>query len=86
MDPIEVIVGDTVIIEGAYACHPLFREHVDLTVFLSIDSAEQTRRIHEREGELASQVFKERWIPMEERYIAFYNIPEYCDLVFNMYE
>jgi uridine kinase len=86
MDPIEVIVGDTVIIEGAYACHPLFREHVDLTVFLSIDSAEQTRRIHEREGELASQVFKERWIPMEERYIAFYNIPEYCDLAFNMYE
>ncbi|MGI6507672.1 MAG: uridine kinase family protein [Saccharofermentanales bacterium] len=85
-DPIEVIPGDTVVIEGAYACHPRFREHYDLTVFLSIDPAEQLKRILEREGEMTARVFRERWIPMEERYIAFYQIPEHCDMVFNVCE
>ncbi|HHW93909.1 MAG TPA: hypothetical protein GX734_05375 [Clostridiaceae bacterium] len=85
-DPIEIIVGETVIVEGAYACHPRFRDHYDLTVFLSIDSAEQLKRIGEREGGTTARVFKERWIPMEERYIAYYQIPEHCDLVFETYD
>lgn len=81
-EPIEIVLGDTVILEGAYACHPRFRDYIDLTVFVSIDPGEQMKRLREREGESVARVFSERWIPREEHYIAFYHLPEYCDFVF----
>lgn len=69
------------IVEGAYACHPALWDLYDLRVFLTIDKEEQRRRIVERNGEQAAQMFFERWIPMEEHYISSFNIPERCDLV-----
>jgi len=82
-DPIEVRLTDIVIIEGAYACHPLFRAYYDLCIFLSVDPATQAARILRRNGASLAQMFARNWIPWEERYITFFRIPQHCDLVFN---
>ncbi len=80
-NPIPVELTDVVIIEGAYACHPRFRDHYDLRVFLSVDSTTQIARIRERNGEQFTKMFTDLWIPLEERYIEYFQIPEHCDLV-----
>lgn len=69
------------IVEGAYSLHPLFGDYADLSIFIDINNAEQLRRISERDGEAAAAVFAERWIPLEEKYIEYYALPERCELV-----
>ena len=71
------------VVEGAYSCHPLLFDSYDLTVFLSVDNAEQSRRILSRNGRAGAAVFVEKWIPLEERYFAAYNIRERCALSFD---
>lgn len=57
------------IVEGAYSLHPKFGNYADLKVFYDISPAEQMRRIRLRNGERGAQVFRDRWIPLEEHYI-----------------
>ena len=70
------------IVEGSYSCHPVLNGYYDLSVFLSVDAAEQIRRIRQRNGADNVQMFQERWIPMEERYFQSFRIQETCDLRF----
>ncbi len=69
------------IIEGSYSCHPIFGEYADITAFCDIDAAEQEARILKRNGEKWLGVFKERWIPMEERYFKHFGIIENADVI-----
>ncbi len=69
-----------VIIEGAYSLHPAFGSYFDLAVFFDIDPQEQIKRITERNGAEKLVSFTERWIPMEERYIAACNVAERCHM------
>lgn len=69
------------LIEGSYSCHPRFRDDYDLTVFLTLDSREQSRRIERRNG-LSAESFRELWIPLEEAYFEAFAIQESCDMVF----
>ena len=69
------------IAEGAYSCHPLFGNYMALRVFCTVDSAEQIRRINQRDGTQSAKVFAARWIPMEERYFTAYRIPENADII-----
>lgn len=69
------------IIEGSYSCHPALWEYYGLRVFLTVDPEEQLRRIERRNGEDALTAFRERWIPLEEKYFAALNIAKRCDLV-----
>ena len=83
---IQVTPHPVTVIEGAYCCHPLLADSYDLTVFLNIGKAEQSRRILDRNGELGSVIFAQKWIPMEERYFAAYAVKERCGLSFDTEE
>lgn len=72
------------IVEGSYSCHPALWDFYDFRVFLNVNSEEQVRRIRCRNGEEAFLQFRDRWIPLEERYFSTFRIKERCDFVFEM--
>ena len=74
------------IVEGSYCCHPALWEYYNLRVFLTVDTEEQLRRIEKRNGADALTAFRERWIPLEEKYFAALNIAERCGLVLDTRE
>ena len=69
------------IVEGAYSLHPKFGDYADLKVFYDIAPGEQMRRITLRNGEARAQIFRQRWIPLEENYIRSFDIPRRADLI-----
>jgi thymidylate kinase len=71
------------VVEGAYSCHPYFGNYADITVFSDVNAEEQMKRIYKRNGEKMAQMFKERWIPLEERYFQKYKTPLNTDLILN---
>lgn len=78
--PVTVTPGALTVIEGSYSCHPELWEHYDLRLFLTVDPAEQMRRITLRNGAYA-KVFQERWIPLEESYFSAFDLENRCDLL-----
>ena len=66
--------------EGAYSCHPLFGNYMDLRVFSDVPPEEQLARIESRNGAEALEAFRTRWIPMEESYFAAFGIREHAHL------
>ena len=77
-EPISIPHAPVTVIEGSYSCHPDLRESYDLCLFTTIDPAEQEGRLLAREGEAKLEVFKARWIPMEEAYFKAFDVPAYC--------
>lgn len=65
---IEVQPAAVNIVEGTYSTTPRFGSPYDITVFVTTDAATQERRIRERNGDAGWQMFRDRWIPLEERY------------------
>lgn len=76
----EIGLSDVVIVEGSYSCHPAFFDSYDLRIFLTVSEPERLRRILQRNGETGLIAFKEKWIPMEEKYFSYYNIEQRCHL------
>ena len=70
------------VIEGVYSLHPHFAGVYDITVFMRTGQAEQRRRLLERNANLYER-FAREWIPMENRYFDFFNVPGKCDFVFD---
>lgn len=70
-----------VIIEGSYALHPNINLNYDLKIFLKADYETRLARILERNGAEALEVFKEKWIPLENKYFDEFGIEEKCDIV-----
>ena len=68
------------LVEGAYSCHPKLRDYFDLRIFVSIDPEMQMQRILLRNGSGRAEMFRNRWIPLEENYIAQCQVEEVCDL------
>lgn len=64
------------IVEGAYSAHPVFGDYADLCVFADVEPKEQLRRIAGRNGEEALDAFRQKWLPMEEKYFAAHHIKE----------
>lgn len=79
LDPIPFEASPVVLVEGSYACHPALWDCYDLRVFLTIDSERQMERVVLREGEERAQVFRDRWIPLEERYLSAFDLESRCD-------
>lgn len=77
-DPVPVQASPVTIVEGSYSCHPDLRDAYDLRLFLTVDPAEQLRRLAMRDGEGYLPVFKEKWIPMEELYHDKCGVREAC--------
>ena len=69
------------VIEGAYSLHPVLRDFYDLKVFYPVDPAEQLDRIRLRNGEGCLTRFRDKWIPLENTYIAACGVRECCDLI-----
>lgn len=68
------------IVEGSYSHHPALGDYADLRVFLNIDPEIQMERIQKRNGEKLAEMFRTRWIPMEEAYFDGFSIREKADL------
>lgn len=69
------------VVEGAYACHPILGDYYDLGIFFDIDSEKQIERIVDRNGKADAEVFKSKWILLEEKYFDTFGIKEKCDIV-----
>ncbi len=79
--PITVMPKKLNIIEGSYSCHPSLFSYFDLHIFVTMDSEEQMRRIFARNGREKAEIFRTRWIPMEERYFDAFDIKNQCKIV-----
>lgn len=77
----EIVGSEWRIVEGSYSHHPRFGEYADLRVFCSVSKEEQMRRILVRNGEKWAEIFRERWIPMEEKYFEVFKIRESADIL-----
>lgn len=77
----EVIGSPWRIVEGSYSHHPKFAGYADLKIFLTVEPGEQLKRIGSRNGQEMQEVFKEKWIPMEEAYFDAYKVREQSDLI-----
>ena len=71
----------TVIIEGAYSLLPVFGKYYDISIFVDIDPERQLERIRKRNGKEKAEVFRTKWIPLEEAYIKAYSIDKSADLI-----
>lgn len=78
-EPIPFDPGPVVLVEGAYACHPALWEHYDLRAFFTVNQRVQMERIIARDGPDYARVYRERWIPWEERYFSGCEIESRCD-------
>ncbi len=68
------------IVEGSYSCHPRFGKYASVTVFSDIDPREQLRRIALRNGETMAELFRKKWIPLEEKYFEECRTAEKADV------
>ena len=84
--PVTAKISPMVLVEGSYCCHPALWEQYDLRVFLTVGPREQQRRICARNGEAGLNVFRERWIPLEEWYFAVFDVQNRCELCFSTEE
>ncbi len=78
LPPIPFEPGPVVLAEGSYACHPALWDYYDLRAFLTVGPAKQLERIARRNGEEAVRAFREKWIPLEERYFSAYEVERRC--------
>ena len=59
-----------VVVEGVCALHRMFRDDYDVRAWVEAPYETRLARGVERDGEAARRTWVERWMPMEERYIA----------------
>ena len=69
------------IVEGAYSMREEFRDIYDYKIFMKASEEGQKSRILKRNGEEMYQVFRQKWIPMENRYFREGRIKEQCDVI-----
>ena len=82
-EPVSVSLTPLLIVEGSYCLRPEFREAYDLCVFLSCSEETQKTRILNRNGAEMLRAFQEKWIPMENRYFSYFQIPAHADFCFS---
>ncbi len=71
------------VIEGSYSMHPQLIDYYNFKLFLTLDEAEQHRRILNRNGEVVYKRFRDQWIPLETLYFDAYKIKAKADLTIN---
>ena len=69
-----------IIIEGSYSMHPEIQITYDLKIFIEADYETRLRRILERNGAEGLEIFKAKWIPLENRYFEEAGIKAKCDI------
>lgn len=66
---VTVPAGGLVVVEGSYSLHPALAPFYREAVFVTVDPQVQTQRLARRNPQMLPQ-FLQRWVPLEERYIA----------------
>ena len=79
-ETVRIMPDRFIVVEGAYSCHPKLRDYFDLRIFMSIDAKTQMARIKKRNGDERAQMFRDRWIVLEENYIRECNVRECCQM------
>lgn len=79
-EPIPFEPAPVVLVEGSYSCHPALWDCYDVRAFLTVDPVRQLERIAAREGEERARAFREKWIPLEERYFSAFDVERRCGL------
>lgn len=77
----EVKSPDYRIVEGSYSLHPEFGDYWDVAVFCAIRPEKQLERIIKRDGAEYAEMFRTRWIPMEEKYFKTFDICLKADII-----
>ena len=76
--PVALEPSPLVVVEGSYSCHPALWDYYCQRVFLTVNPEEQLRRIEARDGPEQLKNFREKWIPMEERYFSAFQVEDRC--------
>ena len=82
-EPVTLSGHRLTIVEGSYSFHENLRRLYDLRIFLQVDPQTQMERIVKRNGVEMAEVFRTRWIPMEENYFQTLQISQYADRMFH---
>ncbi len=69
------------VVEGAYSMRPEFRELYDFKIFMKLSLEKQLERIRKRNGEKQCEIFRTKWIPMENNYFDTFHVEENCDCI-----
>ena len=77
----EIGIAHVRIVEGSYSQHPALGRYADITVFAHVEADLQMARIRERNGEKMAEMFRTRWIPLEEAYFAAYDVAAKADIL-----
>lgn len=80
---IVVLSAKVIIIEGTYCLNKNLADYYSLTVFMTVSPETQLKRIAKRNGSEGAEVFKQKWIPLEEKYFSAYDLQNRCKLVIN---
>lgn len=67
--PVELGPSRLTIVEGSYSMHPYFGRYYDLGIFVTADLETRLARIGARPVHNNVEMFRQRWIPLEERYL-----------------
>lgn len=68
------------IIEGSYSCHPMLFSYYDLSIFMDVEPGIQYERILKRSDLQKALQFKNKWIPLEEKYFSVFDVQSICDV------
>lgn len=79
-DSAPVSPKNPIVVEGSYSLNPKINLLYDLKIFVEADYETRIHRILERNGAESLEVFRNKWIPLEERYFKEYGIKEKCDV------
>lgn len=79
-EPVCIESGKVLIVEGAYSCHESLYDHYDLHIFMDVEPEVQMERIVARNGAEQAMRFQEMWIPLEERYLAAFDVEKRCEM------
>lgn len=69
------------VLEGSYSCNDHLWAYSDYHVFMKVSPEIQLQRICTRNGEDGAAVFRDKWIPLEERYFQMAQHEKRCELV-----
>lgn len=80
-DEISVSPENGVIVEGTYSMNRELQKFYSMRVFMSVSPEIQIKRLIKRNGESGAEIFRKKWIPLEEKYFSAYGLHEQCDYV-----
>ena len=64
------------ILEGSYCNLPEIRQYADVRIFLNTRPEVRRQRLEHRESEQSLRMFRDRWIPLENRYFEAFGLPD----------